>query len=324
MTAQSQRSVQEFKKIAVLMGGLSAEREISLKSGRAVLNALVAQGFPAIGIDVDDNLVSVLRAEKVDCACIMLHGRGGEDGTIQGLLEILRIPYTGSGVLASALAMNKLKTKQIWQSMGISTPQYIELSATSDWMAVVDQLGLPLMVKPAHEGSSYGASRVQVLDELAGAYALAAQYDEVVIAEEWITGAEFSVSILHDRALPAIQLKTTRDFYNFEAKYVASDTQYLCPCGLSTVDEERLQDLAMRAFNAIGCSGYGRVDVMQDAQGCFYALEVNTLPGMTDHSLVPMAALAEGISFEKLTGLILQTAHNENFILKGSKKNDSF
>jgi D-alanine-D-alanine ligase len=215
-------------------------------------------------------------------------------------------------VLASALAMNKLKTKQIWQSMQLSTPNYVALDKNTDWDMVVNKLGLPIMVKPAHEGSSYGASRVNTVAELPSAYAAAAQYDDVVIAEQWITGAEFSVSILNGRALPAIQLKTNHDFYNFEAKYLANDTQYLCPCGLSPQDEKHLQTLALQAFNAIGCYGYGRVDVMQDALGKFYALEVNTLPGMTDHSLVPMAAKADGISFEELTIEILKTARNES------------
>lgn len=301
-----------FKKIAVLMGGQSAERSISLKSGQAVLTALLSQHINVIGIDVDEHIADVLIKEKIDCACIMLHGRGGEDGTMQGLLEVLRIPYTGSGVLASALAMNKLKTKQIWHALNLSTPKYVALSAQSDWSTVVYELGLPMMVKPAHEGSSYGASRVNSLEQLPAAYELAAQYDDLIIAEQWITGAEFSVSILNGEALPAIQLKTNRDFYNFEAKYMANDTQYLCPCGLEPADEKRLQALALNAFNAVGCSGYGRVDVMQDQQGVFYALEVNTLPGMTDHSLVPMAAKVAGISFEELTLRILKTARNDS------------
>lgn len=301
-----------FRKVAVLMGGQSAERSISLRSGQAVLDALLAQQIHAVGIDVDEHIAEVLVKEKVDCACIMLHGRGGEDGTIQGLLEVLRIPYTGSGVLASALAMNKLKTKQIWHALNISTPNYVALSVQTNWAEVIRELGLPMMVKPAHEGSSYGASRVNSPEQLPEAYALAAQYDDLVIAEQWITGSEFSVSILNGEALPAIQLKTNRDFYNFEAKYVANDTQYLCPCGLNNEDEKKLQRLALNAFNAVGCSGYGRVDVMQDEQGVFYALEVNTLPGMTDHSLVPMAAKAAGISFEQLTLQILKTARNES------------
>lgn len=301
-----------FKKVAVLMGGQSAERSISLRSGQAVLDALLAQQIHAVGIDVDEHIAEVLVKEKVDCACIMLHGRGGEDGTMQGLLEVLRIPYTGSGVLASALAMNKLKTKQIWHALNISTPNYVALSVQTNWAEVIRELGLPMMVKPAHEGSSYGASRVNSPEQLPEAYALAAQYDDLVIAEQWITGSEFSVSILNGEALPAIQLKTNRDFYNFEAKYVANDTQYLCPCGLNNEDEKKLQRLALNAFNAVGCSGYGRVDVMQDEQGVFYALEVNTLPGMTDHSLVPMAAQAAGISFEQLTLQILKTARNES------------
>jgi len=296
----------------VLMGGQSAERNISLKSGQAVLSALLAQHINAVGIDVDEHIADVLVKEKIDCACIMLHGRGGEDGTIQGLLEVLRIPYTGSGVLASALAMNKLKTKQIWQALNISTPNYVALSPDTDWSSVVDKLGLPIMVKPAHEGSSYGASRVTSLEQLPKAFAAASQYDDLVIAEQWITGAEFSVSILNGEALPAIQLKTNRDFYNFEAKYLANDTQYLCPCGLQPEAEKRLQALALTAFNAVGCRAYGRVDVMQDAQGVFYALEVNTLPGMTDHSLVPMAAHATGVSFEQLAVAIVKTARNEN------------
>lgn len=301
-----------FKKVAVLMGGQSAERSISLKSGQAVLAALLSQHINAVGIDVDEHIVEVLIKEKIDCACIMLHGRGGEDGTMQGLLEVLRIPYTGSGVLASALAMNKLKTKQIWHALNLATPKYMALSAQMDWSAVIRELGLPMMVKPAHEGSSYGASRVNSPEQLPAAYALAGQYDDLVIAEQWITGAEFSVSILNGEALPAIQLKTNRDFYNFEAKYMAHDTQYLCPCGLQPEDEKRLQMLALNAFNAVGCSGYGRVDVMQNQQGVFYALEVNTLPGMTDHSLVPMAAKVAGISFEQLTLQILETARNES------------
>lgn len=301
-----------FKKVAVLMGGQSAERSISLRSGQAVLNTLLAQHINAVAIDVDEHIADVLIKEKIDCACIMLHGRGGEDGTMQGLLEVLRIPYTGSGVLASALAMNKLKTKQIWRALDLSTPKYVALSAQADWLAVIRELGLPMMVKPAHEGSSYGASRVNSPEQLPAAYALAAQYDDLVIAEQWITGAEFSVSILNGEALPAIELKTNRDFYNFEAKYVANDTQYLCPCELSSEDEKKLQTLALTAFNAVGCFGYGRVDVMQDKQGVFYALEVNTLPGMTDHSLVPMAAKVAGISFEALVLQILKTAHNES------------
>jgi len=296
-----------FGKVAVLMGGQSAEREVSLKSGTAVLNALTAQHVNAHGIDVGHNILSVLSSGHFDRVFIALHGRGGEDGTMQGALEILGLPYTGSGVMASALAMDKLRTKYAWMGQGLPTPGYCTLTDASDFDAVVKQYGLPLMIKPAHEGSSIGMSKVTQADQLEGAYQKAAKYDSEVFAEQWITGTEYTVAILDDTALPVIRLETPNDFYDYDAKYVADTTGYHIPCGLDETAEKTLQELALKAFKGVNASGWGRVDVICDDKGNPYLIELNTIPGLTDHSLVPMAANAAGIGFEELMIRILQT-----------------
>lgn len=297
-----------FGRVAVLYGGRSTEREVSLKSGAAVLEALQGAGVDAYGIDAGADLAERLVADRPDRVFIALHGRGGEDGSLQGLLESLRLPYTGSGVLASALGMDKLRTKLVWQSLGLSTPRYEVLRDKSDCRAIFEQLGAPLIVKPVHEGSSIGMSKATNLAELEKAWDDAQQYDDQSLVEQWITGAEFTVGILDGRALPAIRLSTPHTFYDYNAKYLANDTQYLCPCGLPSEKEQELAELCLAAFHAVGCKGWGRVDVMQDQAGKFYLLEVNTVPGMTDHSLVPMAAAAAGLSFTDLVLAILASA----------------
>ncbi len=298
-----------FGKVAVLMGGRSAEREISLKSGAMVLSALKNSGIDAQAFDPRDQGLEQLLAQKFDRVFIALHGRFGEDGTVQGALEYLGIPYTGSGVMASALAMDKWRTKLLWQAAGIPTPQYELLSQDSDFTGVGERLGLPLMVKPVREGSSIGMSKVTSIEKIAAAYELAAQYDQTIIAERFITGVELTAAVLDDEPLPLIRLETPRVFYDYQAKYFADDTRYICPCGLPQSQERAVQDQALAAFRLLGCSGWGRVDLMLDAQGSPHFLEVNTIPGMTDHSLVPMAARARGISFEKLVIRILESAH---------------
>lgn len=300
--------VKNFGRVAVLYGGTSAEREVSLRSGAAVLAALQGAGVDAFGIDAGADLAERLITERPDRVFIALHGRGGEDGSLQGLLECLKLPYTGSGVMASALGMDKLRTKQVWQSLGLPTPPYVVLREKTDSAAAFEQLGTPLIIKPIHEGSSIGMAKVQSLAELQAAWAEAQKYDDVALVEQWITGAEFTVSILDRQVLPAIRLSTPNTFYDYQAKYLASDTQYQCPCGLSDEREAELADLCLRAFDAVGCRGWGRVDVMQDSDGHFYLLEVNTSPGMTDHSLVPMAAAAAGLSFTDLVLAILASA----------------
>lgn len=294
-----------FGKVAVLFGGHSAEREVSLNSGKAVLAALQGAGVDADGFDPAHREISELAS--YDRAFIVLHGRGGEDGQIQGLLEWMQIPYTGSGVLASALGMDKARTKQLWLGCQLPTADYRLLTVESDFAAVVAELGLPLIIKPVHEGSSIGMSKVNRADELASAYQAASQHDAVVMAERWITGREFTVVILAGQALPVIRLQPPADaaFYDYQAKYLRNDTTYGIPSGLSADEETALQQLALRAFNAVGATGWGRIDAMQDEQGRFWLLEVNTVPGMTDHSLVPMAAAATGLSFPQLCLSIL-------------------
>ncbi len=298
-----------FGRVAVLMGGRSAEREISLKSGAMVLAALRKGGVDAHAFDPRDQGLEQLIAQKFDRVFIALHGRFGEDGTVQGALEYLGIPYTGSGVMASALAMDKWRTKLLWQAAGVSTPPYALLSRDSDFAGVVARLGLPLMVKPAREGSSIGMSKVTSVETLEAAFELAAQYDSVIIAEKFVEGMELTAGILGAEALPLIRLETPRVFYDYQAKYFSDDTRYLCPCGLPQAQEESLQAAALAAFQLLGCSGWGRVDIMLDARGQPYLLEVNTIPGMTDHSLVPLAARARGMSFEDLVVRILESAH---------------
>lgn len=299
---------QIFGRVAVLMGGRSAEREISLKSGRAVLAALQSLGVDAVELDVDKTVSERLRQDKFDRAFIILHGRGGEDGEIQGVLQSLQIPYTGSGITGAVLSMNKRLSKQVWQSQGLPTPKYVRLNRQSSPQKIVEDLGLPLVIKPVNEGSSIGMSKVTSVEALQQAISLAFDYDDEVIAEQWVHGAEYTVSILNGETLPVIRLTTPREFYDFEAKYLADSTEYLCPCGLSDADEKRCQQLAINAFNALNMSGWGRIDVMADQQGDFYLLEANSVPGMTDHSLVPMSARQAGISFENLVGQILKSS----------------
>ena len=299
----------EIGKVAVLLGGKSAEREVSLKSGTMVLGALRARGIDAHPFDPAERGLDALIEGRYDRVFIALHGRFGEDGTVQGVLEWLGIPYTGSGVLASALAMDKLRAKLLWQASGLPTPPYEILHADSDLNAVAARLGLPLMVKPVCEGSSLGMSKVREPGALDEAYSLAVNYDRVVMAEKFIEGPELTVGILGDDVLPIIKLETPRDFYDFQAKYVSDDTRYIIPCGLPPAREREIQALCREAFRALGCSGWGRVDLMLDRSGAPHLLEVNTAPGMTDHSLVPMAARALGLSYEDLCVRILEGAH---------------
>ena len=297
-----------FGKVAVLFGGKSAEREVSLKSGSMVLAALKKKGVDAHPFDPKERSLEDLGRERFQRVFIALHGRFGEDGTVQGVLEWLGIPYTGSGVLASALAMDKLRTKRMWAAEGLPTAPYAQLTSETDLRAVTRKLGLPLFVKPASEGSSVGMSKVGKAAALDEAFALAVNYDPVVIAEKFIDGPELTAAILGDRVLPIIRIETPREFYDYEAKYVANDTRYLIPCGVSEKKEKELQALCLKAFQALGCRGWGRVDLMLDKRGKPYLLEVNTSPGMTDHSLVPMAARAVGISYEDLCLKVLEMA----------------
>jgi D-alanine-D-alanine ligase len=298
-----------FGKVAVLMGGKSAERPVSLKSGGMVLTALKASGIDAHAFDPSERGLEALIDERFDRAFIALHGRFGEDGTVQGALEYLGLPYTGSGVLASALAMDKLRTKQLWQARGLPTPPFELLGRDTDFRAAAARIGLPIMVKPASEGSSIGMSKVRDGDDLEEAFALAVNYDPVVIAEKFIEGTELTGAILARTPLPLIRLETERDFYDYEAKYVRDDTRYILPCGLPEDKEREVQALCLEAFDALGCTGWGRADLMMDKAGNAYLLEINTSPGMTDHSLVPMAARAVGLSYEALCVKILEGSH---------------
>lgn len=297
--------------VAVLYGGLSSEREISLKSGSAVADALLRQNVTIDLVDVGADFLAILAAQKTgtrkkwDRVFIVLHGVGGEDGTMQAVLEMAGIPYTGSGVLASALGMDKWRTKIIWQAQQLPTPAYALLQPNTDWQACISHLGGSAIVKPACEGSSIGMRKVVNAEQLQDAFIYASNFAGSVLAESWVTGAEFTVAVINGAALPPIRLETGHEFYDFDAKYISNNTRYLCPCGLSTEKETELKQLAESAFAAVGCSGWGRVDVMQDQQENFYLLEVNTVPGMTDHSLVPMAAKAAGLSFDELVLTVL-------------------
>lgn len=296
----------KFGKVAVLLGGKSAEREVSLDSGTAVLEALVRSGVNAEAFDPQQRSVTELL--NYDRAFIVLHGRGGEDGQIQGVLEWLNVPYTGTGVQGSAIGMDKVKTKQVWQGSELPTAPYRIVSKDSDAADIVNSLGLPLIIKPVHEGSSIGMSKVEKIEDFAEAIAKATEHDAVVMAEKWITGREFTIVILNGQALPVIRLEPPQDvaFYDYEAKYQRNDVQYGIPCGLSEAEEQKLQALSLRAFQAVGASGWGRIDAMQDQQGNFWLLEVNTVPGMTSHSLVPKAAAAVGYDFDALCVAILE------------------
>ena len=298
----------KFGKVAVLLGGKSAEREVSLKSGGMVLKALRSKGVDAHPFDPKEKDFATLEKERFERVFIALHGRFGEDGTVQGILEWLGIPYTGSGVLASALAMDKLRTKRIWAAEGLPTAQHVVLTAESDFKAAAKKLGVPIFVKPAREGSSVGMTKVKRAGDLEEAFALAVNYDPVVIAEKFIDGPELTTAILGDEVLPIIRIETPREFYDYEAKYLANDTRYLIPCGLPKAKEKQIQAMCLKAFQALGCRGWGRVDLMLDKRGKPYLLEINTAPGMTDHSLVPMAARAVGIHYEDLCVKILEGA----------------
>nr|WP_298375598.1 D-alanine--D-alanine ligase [uncultured Halomonas sp.] len=298
----------DFGRVVVLYGGNSAEREVSLNSGKAVLTALKSAGVDVRGYDLAAGGLSGLEALSPDRVFIALHGRGGEDGTLQGALELLGIPYTGSGVLASALGMDKQRTKHLWRSLDLPTPQSITLEPSADWEQVVERLGLPLVVKPVHEGSTLGISIVDSLNALKSAYQEASQFDAVVMAERFVSGEEYTVSLLGNTVLPAIRVEVPSGFYDYEAKYHSNETLYHIPCGLSVEQERELGQLCRRAFEVLGCRGWGRVDVMRDAQGRFWLLEVNTVPGMTDHSLVPQAAAYAGLNFEDLVLRILATS----------------
>jgi D-alanine-D-alanine ligase len=299
---------QQLGRVGVLYGGQSAEREISLQSGAAVIAALQEAGVDYVAIDIGANAIADIQAAQLDRAFIALHGPGGEDGRIQAVLEYLGIPYTGSDVQSSALAMDKFRTKLLWRGVGVATPEFSVLRADSDWSAVLAQLGGDVIVKPAHEGSSIGMARATTAGQLSAAYHAAAQYDGSVLAESMIVGSEYTVAILNGQALPPIKLETDHKFYDYDAKYLADDTRYLCPCGLSEQKEQELRNLALQAFTIVGCRGWGRVDVMADAQQSFYVLEVNTVPGMTSHSLVPMAAKAQGYSFARFVVAVLQAS----------------
>ena len=298
---------EEFGTVAVLMGGQSAEREISLLSGEAVLAALQQAGVRAVAIDAGPDLPWQLREHDVDRVFNVLHGRGGEDGQVQGLLELMGLPYTGSGVLASALSMDKMRSKQLWKACDLPTPRALVLEADTDRAALLRECG-ELVIKPVHEGSSIGMYMVDSVEELEQAWQAARHYDSVVMAERRIRGPEYTVTILGDRALPAIGLSTDREFYTWEAKYVDNDTRYQCPADLEPQAQRELEQLCLRAFSVLGCRGWGRVDVMRDPVEGFQLLEINTVPGMTDHSLVPIAARQAGMSFEELVVSILKGA----------------
>lgn len=298
----------EFGKVAVLYGGASTEREISLASGAAVLAALQRRGIDAVGVDPRDEPVFALAGRGFQRAFIVLHGPGGEDGSLQGALELSGLPYTGSGVLGSALGMDKLRTKRLAQAVGVMTAESFVLRSVSDCPQALERLGLPMIVKPATQGSSVGMTKVTRAEELVPAYRAAAAVDDSVFAEKWITGAEYTVAVLHRRVLPAIRIEVANAFYDFEAKYKRTDNKYHIPAGLSAQAEAHMASLALATFDAVGAEGWGRVDFMADQTGRPLLLEINTVPGMTDHSLVPKAAKAAGIDFDELCWQVLETS----------------
>jgi D-alanine-D-alanine ligase len=310
----------QFGKVAVLLGGDSAEREISLLTGRAVYEGLRRRGVDAHRVDAADDLVVALQKGGFDRAWIALHGRGGEDGTVQGLLTFLGIPFTGSGVMGSAVGMDKLRSKRLMEGAGLATPAYRVLNGPQDFAATIESLGLPVMVKPAAEGSSIGLTKVTRAEELVDAYDAAARFDCEVFAERWVTGPEYTVGVLDDQALPLIRIDAANTFYDYQAKYFSDETRYICPCGLDAEPERALGEMAIVAFRAIGATGWGRVDFMLDETGAPLMLEVNTVPGLTDHSLVPMAARVAGIEFDELVWRILETSMANAVPTEGSKE----
>ena len=301
----------EFGKVAVLMGGPSSEREISFLSGNAVLNSLVEQGIDAHPFDPKERPLGDLLRERFDRVFIALHGRFGEDGTVQGALETMHIPYTGSGVMASALAMDKWRTKLVWLSSSVPTPRFRVVDQTTDWMRIVAELGLPLIVKPAREGSTIGITKVKSVDsdELALAYEEAARHDDLVLVEEFVAGVELTAAVLGDRALPLIRIEAPEGNYDYYNKYFSDETRYFCPSGIAPNVERAILAASLAAFRVVGCSGWGRLDLILEPDGSFQFLEVNTSPGMTGHSLVPMAAKEAGLSFADLCIEILRSAH---------------
>jgi D-alanine-D-alanine ligase len=308
MKALGLNKPEQFGRVAVMMGGSAAERAVSLKSGAAVYEALKRKGVDAIAVDVTGSPIEALAELKVDRVFNIIHGRGGEDGVLQGVLEVLGIPYTGSGVMASALTMDKLRTKLCWQGYGLVTPKWCLLKDENDLDECIEKLGFPVIVKPAQEGSSIGMSKANNRDELLTALTVAAKYCCDVYAEAWVMGKEYTVAILDDKALPVIRLETPNAFYDYEAKYQATTTQYHCPCGLSQEQEQFIRELAVTACKVVGVKGWGRVDVFIDDVGQYQLIEVNTVPGMTDHSLVPMAARQAGMDFDELVWRILETS----------------
>ncbi len=299
----------EFGKVAVLFGGRSAEREISLLSGNAVLEALLRSGVDAQAFDPATRPLHELQREGFSRVFIALHGRYGEDGTVQGALELMGIPYTGSGVMASALCMDKVRTKMVWVAAGLPTPRWQTLHADTDWAAVVEKLGLPLIVKPAREGSTLGLTKVMRAEQLPEAYALALKFDRMILAEEFVAGQELTAAFLGTRALPLVRIEAPQGNYDYRNKYFSDETRYYCPSGLPEAVEAELKALVMRSVAALGCEGWGRADLIRRADGSVSLLEMNTSPGMTGHSLVPMAARAAGIEFDRLVLSILELAH---------------
>ncbi|WP_296829857.1 D-alanine--D-alanine ligase [Thiomicrospira sp.] len=299
-----------FGRVAVLMGGVAAEREVSLRSGQAITQALQAAGVDAYALDVTrlEQLVEI--SQNYDRAFIALHGRWGEDGQVQAILQSLNMPFTGSQMAASALAMDKLRTKWLWRGAGLSTPDFVQVSQFQPLDLENFNLTFPLIVKPCHEGSSIGMRKVYTLDELQQAVEFAQQYDSEVLIERWITGREFTVAVLNAQVLPTIELKTTHDFYDYSAKYQSNDTQYICPCNLSQNLQNQIDQLVLRGFDVLGAKGWGRMDLLVDDNHQAWLIELNTVPGMTDHSLVPKAAKVMGLSFEQLVVEILKTSLN--------------
>lgn len=299
-----------FGRVAVLMGGVAAERDVSLRSGQAITQALLQAGVDAYALDVTrlEQLVEI--SQTYDRAFIALHGRWGEDGQVQAILQSLNMPFTGSQMAASALAMDKLRTKWLWRGAGLSTPDFVQVSRLQPLDLENFNLTFPLIVKPCHEGSSIGMRKVYTLEELQQAVEFAQQYDNEVLIEQWVTGREFTVGVLNGQVLPTIELKTTHDFYDYSAKYQSNDTQYICPCELSETLQAQIDQLVLRGFDVVGAKGWGRMDLLVDENNQAWLIELNTVPGMTDHSLVPKAANVMGLSFEELVVEILKTSLN--------------